>query len=153
MNIETAVYLAAIAAAASIISPLLMSWITERNRAKAKAEDYARQDAVAAKAEEAAGRVDEVAKVLAESNRRSEETSKVQGAKLDQIHTLVNSNMTAEMEKGLASHKALLALLIRLAPEEKIQIETTTRVVAELEAQLADRMKQTQVADEKRSKA
>jgi hypothetical protein len=88
-----------------------------------------------------------------EQGRRQAEIAKEQGAKLDQIHTLVNSNMTAEMEKSLAFAKANLLLLKKVAAfpgpttdEDKAAIEETHRQVIELEAQLDDRLKQTTAA-------
>jgi hypothetical protein len=132
------------ATGAGVLAPLLMSWLTNRHRQFEKKQDWERQDKVAAKAEESA-------RLLLESNERiariTEETAKSQNGKLDQIHVLVNSAMTAEMEKGLASHKAILALLVRLAPEEVAQIDATKKLIAALETQLAERLKQTQAAD------
>lgn len=48
------VWLALIAAVIAMFSAPLMAWLTNRNSAAKEARDYARQDAVAAKAEEAA---------------------------------------------------------------------------------------------------
>lgn len=151
MTADQIFYLAIFSGFSAIVSPVLMSWITEHNRAKARIQDYVRQDEIARQAreatEEVAVQAKRAAELLVESNARVAETAKKQGAQLQQIHTLVNSNMTLEMQKGLASHKALLALLLRLAPEETAQIGETQRLITEIEAQLADRQKQTEIAD------
>lgn len=79
----------------SVASPLVYGYATNKGRRKEKLEDWAREDAVA--------------KRLARSNQAT-------NSKLDQIHTLVNSNMTAAMENELA---AVVARLNQMeAPQE-----------------------------------
>lgn len=107
----------------------------------------ARRDAA-----KAAGLAAHVAEQLVKSNEAVAETAKTQGSKLDQIHVLVNSNMTAQMQSELDAYRANLVLMedisaLRKAAGESPRIEaitameTTKARIAELEAQLVDRLK------------
>lgn len=80
--------------------------------------------------------------------------------KLAQIHDLVNSNMTAEIENTYDATKAQLVTLDQLLTLQQSDGRTiskdavTTREalskkVAELESRLKDRAKQTEIADSK----
>lgn len=89
-----AVLVALIVAFAGVAGPLFLSYLNNRQRHAERAEDYARQDAVAAKAAEAA-------ELLLESNKAVAATAKVTNNKLDVIHTLVNSTLTAAIEAQL----------------------------------------------------
>jgi hypothetical protein len=151
------VYLALIVAIPAMMSPLLMAWLTNRNRAQEKTEDYARQDAVAAKAELAARKVAEAAELLLASNaqvaKAADEASKATNTKLDVIHTLVNSNMTAAMQAELDSRRIALALMLEVVELKKTAGSSPTAEaleavgaakgkIVELEAALNDRLKQ-----------
>ncbi len=97
----------AIVALATTASPVILSVITARQRQREKAEDYKRQDDVAAKAEEAA------ALLLAANERVAHQTATASSetqAQLRQIHTLVNSNLTQEMEARLVALDAQIVL-------------------------------------------
>src|SRR5678815_862241 len=167
---DLTVQTALIVGATSLTTAVLLSWLDGRKktneleavaklRSEEKAEDYARQDEVAARAERgaerlierqdiAAAQADKAAKLLLSSNESVAAVAKSQDAKLEQIHILVNSSMTLEMQKGLTAHKTALALLLRLAPEEKAQIDATQLLIHDLEIQLAERLKQTKKADD-----
>jgi hypothetical protein len=116
-----------------------------------KLEDWARQDAVADKAAEAASLL------LIENAKVAKATEATQG-KLDVIHILVNSNMTAAMQSELdATRRDLVSLkeVARLNEEagRKVSaealavIDETGQRIAKLDAELRDRLKQTQIAD------
>jgi hypothetical protein len=155
--------------AASIVGPALLSQLSARQRRAERKEDYARQDAVAAAAEdreqrqEAAAkevavqakeaaelllaeqrattaRTDEVARVAAEATARTD-------GKLNQIHELVNSTLTGAMQSQLVAMEAQLAMIRRWQPDETTEINVLAEAVAELRSKLADRAKQTEVAD------
>jgi hypothetical protein len=81
---------AIVAAIAPIGSLIVTSWL----RRKEKREDYARQDAVAEQAAKAADLL------LAAQAKTSQQNTETQG-KLNHISTLVNSNLTREMELRL----------------------------------------------------
>ncbi len=109
------VWIAAIAASSGIIGPgmlAIMGYIFARN---AKAQDYARQDAVAAQAAQAAKLLLEAQERMAGQARQVAttlaSTTAATTAKLDGIHALVNSNYTEIMQTLLDSLKAQLALL------------------------------------------
>ncbi len=106
----TIAIIGAIVALATTVSPIILSVITASQRRKEKAQDYIRQDAVAAQAAEAA-------RLLLVSNelvakRTSEAAAETQG-QLRQIHTLVNSKLTEEMKGRLEALDSLLAMTIK----------------------------------------
>jgi hypothetical protein len=139
-----AVLIALIVATASLTGPLLLARANARARRNEKQEDYARQDAVAAQAAEAA-------RLLLAENKKVAETAAVTNDKLDVIHVLVNSNMTAAMQGQLVALKAQLVLMQKLA-EQKVStedeigaIKAVQAQIAELEAALTDRLAATAV--------
>jgi len=140
------VLIAFIVAVASMLSSLLLATLTNRQRRREKLEDYARQDAVADKAAEAA-------KLLLAANERVAETAKITNGKLDVIHTLVNSNMTAAMQSELDATVREHAMMVEVVALKRnagqepnvtslAAIEATERKIAELQAALRDRLKQ-----------
>jgi len=134
-----AVLIALIVAVASLAGPILLARSNAKARAKEKTEDWARQDAVAAQAAKAA------ALLLAENRKVAATAVETQG-QLRQIHTLVNSNMTAAMQAQLAALKGQLVLMERLAketPPSEDEVATFKAIeaqIAELEAALHDRL-------------
>ena len=149
MALESSVQLALIVAIPAIVSPLLLAWINDRTQRKAKLleaairrqeklEDYARQDRVAT--------------ALATNNRIVEQANRQTNTKLDVIHTLVNSNMTAALQSELDATKREMVMMIevidlkkasgKLPSEEALHaVELTQAKIAELQATLADRLK------------
>ncbi len=162
MGINAATVICSLAVA--IIAPMIVSFFTNRSlerlesiRAKARKEekeqDWKRQDEVAAKA-------DEAARLLLAANERVAKTAAVTNGKLDQIHTLVNSNMTAAMKAELEATIEKLKLMrkivardkaenIKVLPEALEAIRSVEAKIGELTASLNDRLKQTQLADQK----
>jgi len=136
MLITEGIVLALIVAVPAMLSPLLMALLTNRNRRQEKAEDYARQDIVAAR--------------LVKQNAAVAESTKVVNNKLDVIHTLVNSNMTAAMQAELDARKETLVLLkaahgLKPGEEGLVLIQKATEKIALLEATLSDRLKQSEL--------
>lgn len=126
-----------IVVAGVIFGPLFLAYLTGRQRRREKVEDWARQDAVAA-----------------EVKRAAEEVN----GKLAQIHELVNSTLTAQIEEArtaLVQQAVLMREVValnRAAGREPSQaaldaIDAIDAKVAELAAKLADRAKSTQLAD------
>lgn len=120
------IWVALIATTGTIVSPMILAIITNRGRHADKLEDFARQDAVAAKAEEAAAlllrhgeevaaQAAEAATLLLAANERvagqSARATKTMQTQLNQIHTLVNSQLTAAMRAELTATEALLPLM------------------------------------------
>lgn len=139
-----------IAALGAVISPLLMSWLSNRHRREEKLEDYARQDEVARKADVATGKVAEAARLLLESNARVAKRAEVTDGKLDQIHVLVNSTLSAAKVSELNAFIALLALMQDPASFDPDQIEPTQKKIVELKALVRERAEQTVLADKQR---
>jgi len=163
----------AISVIVSVVSPTLLALLTGRQRMKEeeskaeqrrldKKEDYDRQDQLAERQTKALGVVadqaSKAAELLLASNATVAATAERQGAQLTQIHTLVNSKMTESMQNELDSERRGLVLLekiVRLAeasgdppgPADIGAIQSAKERIAELEARLADRLKQTDAAN------
>jgi hypothetical protein len=141
-----------------LMGPLLLAALNNRARRKEKREDWARQDAVAEKAAEAAT-------LLLAANERVAKDTRAQSVKLDAladgqavIHTLVNSNVTKEMEARLeGSRRELIGLreIVELRqasgqqPSEQALaiILATEEGIHELENDLNDRRRQQKVVE------
>jgi len=126
-----------IAAAISCAGPLLLDWRTGKRRIEERREDFARQDAVAA-----------AAKIVATNT----------ASQLRQIHTLVNSDMTAARQGELDQTRLSLILLRKIVAmgaiagrsatvDELAAIEETEKRITELEGILADRLAQLKIVE------
>ncbi len=144
-----------VAITVSLISPLILSFLTNRSRIREKELDWKREDS---KEKEKADKAQEVADRLFASNEAVAANTKVTNGKLDIIHTLVNSNMTAAMKAELGATIEKLILMkqivdrdksdkITVLPEAILAIRNVESKIAELQATLADRLKQTEIAD------
>ncbi len=144
-----------VAITVSLISPLILSFLTNRSRIKEKELDWKREDK---KENEKALKAQEVADRLFASNEAVAANTKVTNGKLDVIHTLVNSNMTAAMKAELEATIEKLILMkqivardkadkITVLPEAILAIRNVESKITELQATLADRLKQTDIAD------
>jgi len=127
----------------SVTAPLILSHQTEKIRSRDRREDYRRQDEVAARAAEAAT-------LLAENNKLVAQSSGAISGQLSQIHTLVNSNMTAAMESEYEAVGRELAMMLEVIELRRAQgqqpttqalaaVETTRAKRAELASLLEDR--------------
>jgi len=163
---DSAIIIASFAFITAATTPLIQSYIRRQD----KKADYLRQDEVAERAktdnakllesqEKLASQNNETARLLVQSNEKSDHRSDVQDAKLDQIHTLVNSNLTAEMQARLVTLRSFLDVSLKYAlhpptmgeaelAELASSIADTRSEIAKLAAQLEDRLQQTQVASE-----
>jgi hypothetical protein len=181
-----AVWIALIVAVPALLGPILVARTTNKQRRLDKIEDWAREDAVAAKAvlvaeqaaeaarllrvrtDEVASKAEEAAALLLEANERvakqTSEVAKVTTGKLNQIHELVNSNMTIAIEDQLLANEQLLVVLVELAqlrgsdaaPETTAAIIAAKGKIRELQSRLTDRAEATKLADaqvERESKA
>jgi len=140
-----------------------------QDAAEAKADEVVRQAAEAARLNEERQdaiqkQTAEAAKLLLAANERvaeqSAHASEVTNGKLNQIHELVNSNLTVQMSEN---HQALMQQFIlmkeiirlnRLAGQEPSQeaLDAAKAIairINELGAQLNDRAKATEIADKK----
>jgi hypothetical protein len=144
-----------VASVGAVCGPIVMAWLVNRNARLMKAADYERQDEVAARLN---ARQDEIAALAAMATRAQEQAAKMQSAKLEQIHSLVNSNLTAAMQDQLDTRQANLVLLTQaletrtrdglpIDPQAAETLAATKVKIAELSAQLADRKRQTVEAE------
>jgi len=131
----------------SIVAPVVLTFFTGHQRREDKREDWARQDQVKA---DLMAENKRVADVLQAENRKVMESSQLTQEKLNEVHTLVNSNLTAELRDGRDSTQRILALMgevieLRRASGKEPTAETlavyesTRRKLAEQDAVLADR--------------
>jgi CO dehydrogenase/acetyl-CoA synthase alpha subunit len=167
--------IAAIAGMGTVFSPLILSHMAARARRTEKQLDWAREDKVAAQAAEAAAlllarqdavaaQAAEAARLLLAANERVARTAAVTNRKLDVIHTLVNSNLTAAMQ---AEHDATVRTLAMMrevvdlrraagnepSPETLAAIEATETRIGEQTAALDDRLAQTALAEQQQADA
>jgi hypothetical protein len=161
-----AVWPVLIVAFAALLGPMLLAHQQSRQRRREKAEDaaqrkeerdedYARQDAVAERLtrrqNEVAAETAETAALLLDANERvaaqTVETAAVTNGKLDQIHELVNSTLTGAMQAQLVALEAQLAMIRRFQPDATEEITQLEADVIELRGKLADRARQTEIAD------
>lgn len=159
---------------ASITAPILLLQRTEKMHREDRAADYKRQDEVAEKAAKTAAdlvksqktiadQAAEAAELLLAANERVARTAIETNGKLDVIHTLVNSNMTAAMQseydatvRELAMMKEVIELKrsngLKPTPEALAAIKTTETKLRELAAALEDRAQaSTRVNQDKRN--
>lgn len=176
-----------IALVVSIISPLIVSIISNRQRRNEQLEDYTRRSMVATRAEETerlllerqniiaekvqeaanllaiqqravSEKAEETASLLLESNERVAKSALLTNGKLDQIHTLVNSNMTAAMTAVLDAREISLQLMKEVSalkaaagrPPSKSSISAINQAqkkVSKIKADLAHRLKQTEISE------
>lgn len=140
---------------ASVPAPLILAFFLNSAAQKRWRENAARQDVVAEK--------------LASATKLDEEAERRAGAavigisgKLEVIHALVNSNLTAAIQEGLDARKAQLVTMLEIidlkkadarqpTPEALHAIRTTQEKIVELERSLRDRL--TQAAEAARLEA
>lgn len=124
--------------------PVLLARQATKARAAEKASDYAREDAVAA-------RVAELSRIQAMATR-------VTNDKLDDIHVLVNSTLTAAIQSAYdatASSLVLMREVVRLnsaagevpSGDATAAIEATEAKLASLRAVLTDRQRATKAVE------
>jgi uncharacterized protein Yka (UPF0111/DUF47 family) len=146
-----AVFVALIVAIAGLIGPVVLSHFNNKQRKEELVETYRRQDQVANQAKEAA-------KLLLEANEKVAERAEVTNSKLDVIHTLVNSNMTAAMQAELDATTRELAMMKEVVRLNKVMghepskealsaIDTTLRRIDELRVNMEDRYKQSKIVE------
>lgn len=128
-----------ILAIVALLGPILTAVVTYWLGRRTKADDYARQDAVAAKVAGAATK-------LLEADQKRGAAEKVVVGKLEQIHGLVNSKMTEQMELLRVAWEVNLALLRRDPSSDPEVIETLAARLTQLQASLAERAEQSQMA-------
>lgn len=181
MAAEPTITIAVIAAVQLLAMALVTGWIADRHARRdaelkglEKAEDYARQDLVAARVAAAAKQAADAAALLLKAQKdtiaRTEEVARLAAEtdkritnKLDQtieqgkkIHILVNSDMTAARTAERDSAVLLLIALKRLSGSEanEAELEEINKVekrIEELNQILADRLAaQHRVDDEER---
>lgn len=138
-TIGDAVLISAIVSVSTTVQMIL----TSRGKRKEKEQDYAREDAVASRAAEAA-------RLLAVNTEKVAETAQKTSDKLDVIHGLVNSNMTAAIQAELdatAREAAMIQEVIDLkrasgiepAIEALAALDSARKKIAELTTGLAGR--------------
>jgi hypothetical protein len=160
----------------SISGPIALAYLNARTRrldatqaatirAKEKKAEWARQDELANRL---ASRAEQVSRDLTASNREVAAVAKHQATivleKIGEVHTLVNSNMTAAMQDAHDSTVRELAALREIArltaaagnepdPGTTLAIEMAETKIAELETTLAERQRQAAIVTEMQKEA
>ena len=166
-------------AALVLAGPLLLSWLTNRHVRQSKADDNARLDLVAERAEHAADllaeRQDDAAEAAAVAARDlvaanaevaavAARAAEAVGDKLDVIHTLVNSSLTAAVQSELDATIRELAMMHEVielrreagkprSPEREDAVAATEARIVEVRLQLDERARQQSVANAQVAKA
>lgn len=172
-----AVWIAGIGVFSAIIGPLLLSRMQTKNTIALKQADWDRQDKVADAAKKAAQDASDAAKAasdavmkvahdlkadkqdlsngLVEVARVAKEGADSVNSQLKQIHTLVNSNLTAAIRGELTAVQSNLLALRKLeklnpatTPEELGAIKSLERREKELTDTLAERLEQQKLIDQ-----
>jgi hypothetical protein len=151
----------------SITAPVLLVYLTQRERRADKREDWERQDAVAAKAEAAATAAATAATLILDANEKQaraiEEARAETNGRLDVIHTLVNSSMTAAIQAELDAITRELGMMHEIIalntaagrhPTAEVlgAIEATKLKIEELTKTLIDRAEQTRLAEQQQAR-
>ncbi len=111
----------------SVIAPIIVGLITSWNNRVDKRAQWEREDAVAAKSIA-------TTKVLLAANERVAVTTKDTNNKVDVIHSLVNSNMTATLQAEYESTKRELGLLLHVVElNKKLKHEPNKDIVIEID--------------------
>jgi hypothetical protein len=129
----------------SAVSPLTLAYLTNKHTRRDRAEDWARQDAVALHAARAA-------ELLLADNKKVAATTALVITKLDVVHTLVNSTLTEAMQSEYEAVKRELVLLNEIVALNKVagrepsnaallEISQAEIKIGELSQALADRLK------------
>lgn len=132
-----------VAMISGVVGPGILALLTTRAQAQARREDWARQDAIADRQEKAAA---------------------ANGSRLDEIHTLVNSNLTDAQRRELAATQAMLVTMrevvdlkraggLEPGPQSLQAIEMTQMRVDALEHDLERKLQQTEAAAAQRDRA
>jgi hypothetical protein len=158
-----AVWVALIVAAAAMVGPLLLARQQNRRQDVIAAQAAQAAELLKADNERVAAQAAEAAKLLLAANERVAEQSaaadRATQAKLQQIHLLVNSNLTEAQERELAAMKAMLVSMrevvalsrklgVQPATDSLSQIESTEQRIAVLARNLEHKMEQTVKADQ-----
>jgi len=167
-SIISLIAVACVAIFSSITAPLILARRTERMHREDQLADYKRQDEVAKEAKETAIAMavqqdviirqqkdaTGAARVRDEAARRlAATTAKSVDDKLDVLHGLANSTLSAALESELGALETSLAMMnevidlkkaagIEPTREAVIAIQSTEAKIAELRATLADRLQQ-----------
>jgi hypothetical protein len=180
---NSTIYVSIIPSLLIAMSGLAVLYFGGKQRQMERREDWARQDSVAQKAEDAAAalvasqsllaqQANDAAELLLVENKKVAEAVLVQTensqaqvdatvrleAKADQIHGLVNSNLTATMERELVALKAQCATLTEFidfkkqelqketSPETLVSLNILKDRIGSLERELTERERQTEQA-------
>ena len=142
----TVVLAICIAVFTSVTAPIFLARYLEHQRHEDRMEDYARQDKVAAQVEAAAVQAAQAADLLKANNELVAATAETTQAQLKEIHTAVNSTLTAAITETLESNKRELALMREVYTDPDVQQEAHMRQlsesIAEKQATITDRKTQ-----------
>lgn len=168
---ETALIIALVVAFTSlvtaVVAPVLMSYVSFKQRKAEREADWERQDEVASNAAKASALLLDAQKKAA---RVTADNAELTGSKLDVIHTLVNSQLSTALENELEALKreqAIIAEMLEMKKAQglkpskealvameksKVRIAELQTIIAERDAQQRQANKQTEDAAAARKK-
>jgi len=148
-----------VAVLGSFVLPIVKSSMDNRVRAVELRTKEARDDLLADRVNEVRKQAERAADLLKASTAAQASAAKSTNDKLDVIHTLVNSNMTAALQAELDATISQLAMMQEMMalkqasgheplPDVLAAVERTKARIAELRSTLADRLKAANVVQE-----
>jgi hypothetical protein len=157
------VILAIIAGLIGLISPPLLVIIQRWASRGERLDKERREDEVAKQVRDAATQAQEAARLLVLADAARAKTAEVANNKLDIIHILVNSSMTAAMQSEYDAVRRELALMREVidiksaaghapTPGALAAIITTESKLTELRSALTDRKTQNTMADNEKAR-
>jgi hypothetical protein len=155
---STIVLAACIAIFTSLTAPTLLFYMTGRQHSRDKKEDWARQDLVAKRVAEATEAAQEIAQAATMAQDLAAEHLRKVGETVEVVHTLVNSDKTAAMQRELDDKRAALVMLREInrlhalaggePSEESLgAIAATESRIGELTAEMVQRHEQGVLAE------
>lgn len=131
----------------AIFGPILLAFVTGKQRRAEKLEDYARQDAVAAQAARAAQLMEETRDAIViqlpeikHGNTVAEEVRDAVTTQLPEIHTAVNSTATKQQEKVDELQEENKKLRVELQKQLDEKLTTNNKILLDRLAILEARL-------------
>jgi hypothetical protein len=153
----TIVVAASVAIFTSLTAPTLLFYMTARQHTRDKRQDWARQDLVAKRVAEATEAAQEIAHAATAAQDLAATHLRKVGETVEVVHTLVNSDKTAAMQRELDDKRNALVMLREInrlqalaggePTEESLgAISATKSRIESLTAEMAERHKQGELA-------
>lgn len=143
---DASIWVALIVAVPTVLTtavvPVVLNVLGAKTRAAEKKADNERQDVMAARVADVAKRAGEAAMLLSTNTAKVALVAQETNAKLDVIHTLVNSTLTTAMQTAYDANEATLIVLRRIIALGRAQgvepSDADLKAMSETEAKLVE---------------